>query len=103
DMAVGDYPSARGTCRELLAIDPLDLSTRAYAVGVEARVGDFARAQEGLRWLREHDAPKAIEAYAGSALADAYLAGDEFARAEEAYEALLPLQPDEASRRQLEV
>ncbi|MBK7155494.1 MAG: hypothetical protein IPH72_27580 [Sandaracinaceae bacterium] len=103
DFAAADLPSARRTCRELLAIDPNDLSTRAHAVGVEARSGDFSEAHAGLRWLQEQNAPKAIEAYAASALADAYLARDSFDRARDAYAALLPLQPDEASRRQIEV
>ncbi|MCA9577042.1 MAG: hypothetical protein KC668_16470 [Myxococcales bacterium] len=103
DLGAADFESARGTCRELLAIDPNDLSTRAYAVGVEARSGRFARAEEGLTWLREHDAPKAFEAYAAAALADALLARDAFEEAAAAYVALLPLQPDEASRRQIEV
>ncbi|MBK7156017.1 MAG: hypothetical protein IPH72_30290 [Sandaracinaceae bacterium] len=103
DFAAADLRSARRTCRELLAIDPNDLGTRAHAVGVEARSGDFTRAHAGLRWLQEHDAPKAIEAHAASALADAYLARDAFDRARDAYAALLPLQPDEASRRQIEV
>lgn len=103
DLAAADLPSARSTCRELLAIDPNDLGTRAQAVGVEARAGDFTRAQAGLAWLLEHDAPKAIEAYAKSALADAYLMRDQFDAARDAYAALLPLQPDEAGRRQIEV
>lgn len=103
DIAAADLPSARRTCSELLAIDPNDLGTRAHAVGVEARAGDFARAEAGLRWLTDHHAPKAIEAFAESALADAYLMRDEFDRAHDAYAALLPLQPDEASRRQVEV
>lgn len=103
DLAAADLESARRTCRELLAIDGHDLSTRAFAVGVEARSGRFTEAQAGLTWLTEHNAPKAVEAYAAAALADGYFARDELERARAAYEALLPLQPEEGSRRQLEV
>jgi hypothetical protein len=104
DLSAGDDPSAAATCREILALDEGQASTRAALVGTLARMGRREAAREQLATLigPPSAAPPLIRS-ARRALADALWRRGQGARALSIYRELMDEPMPEDTARQIEV
>jgi hypothetical protein len=104
DLAANDPPRTVSTCREVLAIDPADTTTRAVLAGALARQGLGGDADRELTSLeRRWEAPTPILSAAREAIADAAWRRGDDATALRLLSALEAQPRDEDSRRVLEV
>ncbi len=72
DLAASDAPRTASTCREVLAIDPADTSTRAVLAEALTQLGKHAEADRELEALAQRwDAPTPVLSAAREAIADA--------------------------------
>jgi hypothetical protein len=101
-LSAGDLVRALEKCDAVLAIDPAATQARTTRISLLAQRGSLADATHELERLVGR-APTPVITRAKVALADAAFAGAEYARAEEAYRALLDAPQSEGDARQLEV
>ncbi len=104
DLAAGDDEGAIGRCREILALDEGQASTRAALVGALAREGDAAEAAAELAVLvGPPSASSPILQRARQELADAHWRRGQSAEARAIYASLLEEPMSDDAARQLDV
>jgi hypothetical protein len=104
DLAAGDDPAALRTCREIVALDPRQVGTRALLVGVRARLGDHDEARRELAALEGPPSAAPPVVFRGrQGLADALWLRGERDEAEEVYRGLLREPMSDEDARQIEV
>jgi hypothetical protein len=104
DLAANDDVRAARTCRDVLAIDPGDQTTRALYVGALVRSGDAAGADRELHALETRwGAAAPVVGNAREAIADAAWRRGDTARAAALYRVLLAAPRSADAHRVLEV
>jgi hypothetical protein len=103
DFGAGDDLGARNGCQQILALDPGDAATRATLVGLLARAGNAAGAQDELTQMEREHAPAPYVAAAKQTLADQALRQGKSEQALALYNELLAEPLDDDQRRQLQV